>query len=124
MQLAPTARLVPQLFANTNEPASAPVTAMLVIVNAELPMLVMVTDCDPLDVPTVVGAYERLVDERLIAAVTPVPLKAIICGEFVALSVIVTAAAIAPVPVGAKCPWIRQFAPTARLAPQVLPNAN
>ena len=51
-QLAPPATLVPQLFANTNEEASAPVTAMLVIDIGEPPVLVKVTDCDALDVPT------------------------------------------------------------------------
>ena len=54
----------------------------------------------------------------------PVPLKAIICGELSVLSVMVTAAFIAPTAVGAKCPWIVQFAPTARLVPQPLANAN
>jgi len=52
-QLAPTARLVPQLLAKTNEDALVPVTAMLVIVNAAAPVLVIVTDCDVLEVPTV-----------------------------------------------------------------------
>jgi len=44
VQLAPAARLVPQLLANTHDDAFVPVTAMLVIGNAALPTLVMVTD--------------------------------------------------------------------------------
>ena len=55
VQLAPTARLVPQVFAKTNEDAFVPVTVMLVIFNAAGPVLVMVTDCDPLEVPTFVS---------------------------------------------------------------------
>jgi len=51
-QFAPAARLLPQEFVNTNEGASAPVTAMLVIDNGASPVLVKVTDCDALDVPT------------------------------------------------------------------------
>jgi hypothetical protein len=47
-----------------------------------------------------------------------------LCGDPVALSVIVTAAVTAPVAVGAKCPWIVQFAPTARLVPQLFANTN
>ena len=55
MQLAPTARLVPQLLANTNEEASVPVNAMLAIDTAAVPVFVIVTDCDPLDDPTAVA---------------------------------------------------------------------
>lgn len=55
MQLAPTIKLAPQLFANTNEEASVPVTAMLVIVKTAVPVFIIVTDCDPLAVPTVVA---------------------------------------------------------------------
>ena len=48
VQLAPAARLVTQLLANTNEDASAPVTDTLVIVSAVAPVLVTVTYCDAL----------------------------------------------------------------------------
>ena len=51
-QFAPAARLVPQLFANTNEEASVPVTAMLVMPSVALPVLVKVTYSDALVVPT------------------------------------------------------------------------
>lgn len=54
----------------------------------------------------------------------PVPLRRMLCGDPLALSVIVTAAVNAPVIVGAKCPWIVQFAPTARLVPQLLAKMN
>ena len=50
--LAPAARLDPQLFANANEEAFAPLTLMLVMANGTLPMLVKVTDCEALSVPT------------------------------------------------------------------------
>lgn len=55
VQLAPAARLVPHALAKTNEEASAPVTVMLVIVKAAVPVLVMVIDCEALEVPTVVA---------------------------------------------------------------------
>ena len=125
VQLAPTARLAPQLLANTNEEASVPVTAMLVIVRAAVPVLVMVTDCDELAVPTFVAGKARLFDESLTGPDdNPVPLSDMLCGEVLALSVILMVAVSAPVTVGAKCPWIVQFTPIARLVPQVLANTN
>jgi len=44
---------VPQVFAKTKEEALAPVTAMLVIDTAAVPVFVMVTYCEALEVPTV-----------------------------------------------------------------------
>lgn len=55
---------------------------------------------------------------------TPVPVNDMVCGDVAALSVIVIAAVIAPVAVGAKWPWIEQLAPTARLDPQLLEKSN
>ena len=121
---APTARLAPQLLANTNEEASAPVTAMLEIVSATAPVFVNVTYCDPLIEPTFVDPNERLVADRVTGGTRPVPLSAMLCGDPATLSVIVTAAVNAPTAVGAKCPWIVQVAPAARLDPQLLPNTK
>jgi len=123
VQFAPTARLVPQVLANTNEDAFAPASVMLVIVNAAVPLFVIVTDCELLEVPTVVAGKEMLVAESVTGA-TPVPLSAIDCGDVLALSVMVTVAFNAPAAVGAKCPWMVQFAPTARLVPQELAKTN
>jgi len=103
-QLAPTARLVPQLFANTNDDASVPVRAMLVSDSADVPLFVTVTDCEPVASPKVTDPYDRLVAERVTGNGTPVPLSVIACGDVVALSVIVIAATSAPAAVGAKCP--------------------
>ena len=126
VQLSPTARLAPQVLAKTNEDAFVPVTAMLVIVNAAVPVLVMVTDCEALEDPTFVAGNERLAAESVTgtAGATPVPLNAILCGEPVALSVMVMAAFHAPAVVGAKCPWMLQLTPTARLVPQELAKTN
>jgi hypothetical protein len=125
VQFAPAARLVPQLFPNPNAEAFVPVTAMLVIDSGPAPVLVIVTDCDALEVPTVWLPNDRLVaDKDTTGAPTPVPLSAIDCGESVALSMIVIAAVRAPVVVGPKCPWMVQLAPAARLVPQLLPKEN
>lgn len=105
-QLAPDARLAPHELPNTNEEAFVPVTAILVIVSAELPVLVIVTDCDALADPTAVAGNERLLADKVTgeAGTVPVPLKAIDCGEVAALSVMVITAFNAPVVVGWKCP--------------------
>jgi hypothetical protein len=52
VQFAPTARLEPQLFANTYEEAFVPVTAIPVMASIELPVLVRVTLCEALVVLT------------------------------------------------------------------------
>jgi len=102
VQFAPTARLVPQLFAKTKEDALAPVTAILVIDKAAVPVLVSVTVCDALVSPTVIEPNARLVGDKVTGGATPVPLNAMVCGEVAALSVIVMAAVNAPVLAGAK----------------------
>ena len=104
MQLAPAARLVPQLFANMNDGAFVPVTPMLLIVSVAVLALVIVTDCDALDVPTFKDPKGRLAADSDGGEMPPVPLSLIDCGELLALSVMVMAAVSAPVTVGAKCP--------------------
>ena len=126
LQFAPTAKLVPQLFAKTNDEASAPVTAMLVMDNAAVPVLVMVTYWDALEEPTATDPKERLVADRVTGAAgaTPAPESAMLCGEPIALSVMTILAVSAPATVGPKCPWMVQLAPTARLVPQLFANTN
>jgi hypothetical protein len=68
VQFAPAARLAPQLLPKTNEEASVPVTAMLVIDRLAAPVFVMVTDCDALEVPTTWVPKERLVLENVTCA--------------------------------------------------------
>ena len=123
-QLAPGARLVPQLLEKANSGAFVPVTAMLVIARAAVPVLVSVTDCDSAGVFKVVEPKARLGDDRLTSGCTPVPLRVMLCGELLSLSMRTTDAVSAPVTVGAKCPWMMQLAPAARLAPQSLAKSN
>jgi hypothetical protein len=125
VQLAPDATEAPQLFPNAKEDAFVPVTAMLEMVRVAPPVFVRVTDCEALEVPTGSLPKVKLVaDSDTAGAAMPVPLNATECGDPLALSVMETAAVSAPAAVGAKCPWIVQFAPAARLVPQLLPNAN
>ena len=124
LQFAPTATLVPHVLVDAKEDAFTPVTPMLVIDKAPCPLLVNVTDCDAVAVPTADDPNERLVAERVTAGPSPVPLSAMLCGDPPALSTIVTAAVRAPPVVGAKCPWMLQLAPAARLVPQVFAKAK
>jgi hypothetical protein len=66
----------------------------------------------------------RLVSERVTPGtvtieVVPLPLKATVCGEPLALSVMVRLPVRAPAPVGANVTPMEQVPPTARVAPQV-----
>jgi len=124
VQVAPAAMLVPQVFANRNDDAFVPVTAMLVNVSVAVPLLVSVTVCDPLVEPTATVPNERLVAESVTPAPWPVPVSAIICGDPTALSVIATAPASAPPVTGSKFPLIVQLAPAATLVPQVFVKTN
>jgi hypothetical protein len=68
-------------------------------------VLVKVTDCDALVVPYQTGPKDIAFDEsETIGGEPPMPDNAMLCGDPMALSVIVTAAAISPAAVGAKCP--------------------
>ena len=52
VQLAPAATLVPQVFVCAKSPLLVPVTAMLVMLSAAVPLFVSVTVCAALVVPT------------------------------------------------------------------------
>jgi len=75
-----------------------------VIVRAAAPLLVNVTDCDAVAVPTAEEPNDKLVAESVTAAPTHVPLSATLCGDPPALSMIVIAAESGPFASGLKCP--------------------
>src|SRR5579863_4918975 len=103
---------LPQVFVCAKSPLFAPVTAMLVIPSAALPVLVSVTDSDPLVEFNVWLPNVRLEPDRLTvgaATVVPVPLSVKVCGLPAALSVMVTAADRAPVAVGLNVTLIAQL---------------
>jgi len=124
VQLAPTARLVPQLFPNIHEDASVPVTAMLEIDNTAVPVFVAITVWDPLDVPRIAEPKDKFVSERVIGNASPVPFNVIVSGEPCA-GVIFTVAVRAPTELnfGVKATEIVQLArpviANPRLPPQV-----
>jgi hypothetical protein len=118
LQFPPTGILAPQLLV-------APKLAEAVIptmINVALPMLVRVTVCGALVVPT---AWEvanvRLAGERFaMGAVTPVPVSEIVCGLLAALSTKVTEPTALPAVVGVKVTLMVQSPPAATGELQVL----
>ncbi len=96
---------------------------MLVMFNEAVPLLVRVTDCAALLVPTSWLAKVRLVGERLTAgalAAVPVPVRFTVCGLSLASSVMVIVPVRVPVAVGVKVTLMLQLAPAATALPQVL----
>jgi hypothetical protein len=96
VQFAAAASELPQVVAVSGKSAaSAPVTAMLLMVSAVVPMLVSVTFLTALVRPTAKVPKPRGVGASL--AVVPVPLSGTCCGLPAALSVMLTDALRAPV---------------------------
>jgi hypothetical protein len=122
--------LVGHVLVWTKSPLFAPDTAMPVIVSAALPVLVKVTLCAALVVPTSWPLNVRLVAEKPTAgaaAVVPVPVSDMLCGLPAASSVTRRVAFRVPVAVGSNATLITQFAPAASvvgLTGQVLVGAK
>ena len=107
VQVAPGAMPDPQLLTNTKEVAFVPLTATPVIASGLAPVLVTVTVCEGLVVPTAWLAKVKLGGEKetvVELSATPVPLRAIVCGDPTAVSLMVTVAVSAPAAIGAKWP--------------------
>jgi hypothetical protein len=118
VQLAPPARLVPQVLVWAKSLLLAPTRLMPVMLRAVLPLLVKVTTLAGLVVPmTRVGKLRLLADKE---TAVPVPLKLTLCGLLVALSVRVREPVRVPAAVGLKVTVMLQLAPPARLVPQLL----
>ncbi len=92
---------------------------MLLIVSVAVPLLVSVTPCAALVLPTCWLLKLRLVGERVTAGAIPVPLRLTLCGLPAALSVIETVPVRVPVAVGVNVTLIVQLAAAATDAPQV-----
>jgi hypothetical protein len=117
-QLEPAASvegLSGQVFVCAKSPAFVPVIPIELIVRAPVPVLVRVTLCAELVVPTSCWPKLRLVGENVTAGAgaTPVPLSPTVCGEPGALSATETLALRLPARVGLKRTEIVQLAPAA-----------
>ncbi len=124
MQLAPAASVAPQpwrLDGRKKEEAFVPVMLKAIPVSGAAPLLVKVAITYAETEPTFV-VPEKVIVEGFTDAVpgdTPVPERATLCGEFVALSAIWTEAVNAPPVVGSNATSKVQLAPAARVDVQV-----
>lgn len=119
---APAARVAPQLLEVVKDAALLPVRVMLEIVSAALPVLLSVADCAVLLVPATIEPKSSLAGVRVAAGAegaVPVPVKALVCGEPVALSTTLSIAVAEPVAVGENVTDSVQEALAASDVPQV-----
>ena len=117
VQLAPAATELPQVSVS----AKSPLAEILVIVKVAEPVLLSVTVCAALVVPTVWLAKVIEVAERLAVVVgaVPVPVRLTVCGLPEALSVMLKVPVRIPEAVGVNVTLMVQLAPTATELPQV-----
>lgn len=104
VHFALAATLPLQLSASLKSPLFAPVTVMPEMVSVTFPVLVSVTPCAVLLVPTACVVNARLVGDKLTtgAAATPVPVIEMLCGLLAALSVNFNEALSPPMVLGVK----------------------
>src|SRR2546426_570206 len=122
---APVGQVLPA--AKAKSAACAPVIVMLVRLRGAPPLLVSVTFCAGLVVPTRCLPNALLVAESVaVGGVTPVPVSDTDCGLPAASSVMITVAVRALAAVGVKVRLRTQLAPAASVAPlmQVVPEAS
>ena len=93
------------------------------MLNAAFPVLLRVTLCAALVVPTFWLLNVRLVGETLAPAAAPVPVRLTVCGLPAALSEILTVAVRVPDAVGVNFTLIVQLLFAATELPQVLVSA-
>lgn len=116
VQVAPAATEAPQVFVCVKFPALVPVTVMLVMFSAPLPLFVRVTGSGALVVLMLVPGNVRLLGDKLTAAgVVPVPVMVMVVFPATTLSVIRIFPKRTPSAVGLKVAEMVQLAPTARL---------
>jgi hypothetical protein len=123
VQEAPAATDLPHVLPSSKLVRLVPLTVMRTILNVAVPVLLRVTVCAVLVVPTVWLPKARLVVERLTAGV-PLFKRLAASGLSVALSVRVTAAARVALPAGVKLTLVGQLVRAAALAPQSLACAK
>jgi hypothetical protein len=100
---------------------------MLVMLSAALPVLLKVTACGGLVVPTVWLLKVKLVGDKDTAGDpldVPEPIRLTVCGLLLALSLTVIVPVSVPVVVGLNVTLIVQLAPAAKLEPQLFVSAK
>jgi hypothetical protein len=120
VQVAPAASEVPQVLVSPKLLVFVPVTEMPVIVSAAVPGLDRVVDCVVAEVPTNVLGNVRVLEVKVACGAVPVPVRAAVCGEPVALSATDIEALRLPAEAGVKVTVMVQLAPAASEVPQLL----
>jgi hypothetical protein len=115
-QFAPAATLAPHVFVCEKSPLFVPVMAMLEIVNVAVPVLVSVTICTALLMPTIWLPKLMLLPPSVTMGATPVPVSVTVCGLPGNGSLTVMAPLRMPVAVGVKVTLTLQLAVGARVA--------
>jgi hypothetical protein len=124
VQLLFAATELPQVFDSAKSPVLVPVMLMLVMLKLEFPVLLKVTLCAALVVPTFWLLNVRLVGERLaVPAAVPVPVRLTVCGLPAALSEMLSVAVRVPAAVGVNVTLIVQLPFAATELPQALVSA-
>ena len=122
VQVPPAATELPQLLVWAKSLGFVPVSAILVMVKAALPVLVRVMVWAALVAPTAWLANVRLVGERLADGIAPCPSRrgSRVWGLPLALSATLSEAVQLPLAEGLKVTLIVQLAPAATELPQLL----
>lgn len=118
VQLAPAAKVEPQVVVRAKSPAFVPVKEVTIEVRLVVPMLLRVTTWAELVVPATWLPKVRLPGARVTPV--PVPVRATVCGLPEALSVMESEAVREPIALGLNVMLKVQLSPTARVAPQVV----
>ena len=118
VQLAPAAKVEPQVVVRAKSPAFVPVKEVTIEVRLVVPMLLRVTTWAELVVPATWLPKVRLPGARVTPV--PVPVRATVCGLPEALSVMKSEAVREPIALGLNVMLKVQLSPTARVAPQVV----
>lgn len=107
--------------------AKSPVTAMPVMLKTAWPVLLSVTLCAALVVPTFCAPKDKLLGAKAtlgVAGVTPLPLSVTTCGLFGPLSFTATVPLVGPATVGVKVSPIVQVPPGASEPQPLLARAK
>jgi hypothetical protein len=120
VQLAPAASEVPQVLPSLKLLALAPVMEMPVMVSGAVPGFDRVVDCVVAEVPTSVLGNVSVLEVNVACGAVPVPVRAAVCGEPVALSTTDIEALRLPAEAGVNVTVMVQLAPAASEVPQLL----
>jgi hypothetical protein len=122
-QLPPTERLAPQVVPETTKSdAFVPVTAIPLMLSAEVLPFDSVTACDAALDPTFVLPNATVKGLAATTPLVPKPDRATVCGLLLSESMKFSVAVLVPVAVGPKRTLAVQLTPDASVAPQVLLN--